>query len=152
MSLADPVDWHITGFPVLPHHPEFVQVHVHWVGDALYPSHPLSSPSSPALSLSQQQGLFQMSQLFASGGQSIGASVWVLPMNVLGWFPLGLTGLISLKSKGLSSLLQHHDLKSSKSLTLSFLYDPTCTSVHDYWKNHSFDYTDLCWQSDVSAF
>ena len=102
MSLADPMDWHITGFPVLPHHPEFVQVHVHWVGDAVYPSHPLSSPSSPALSLSQQQGLFQMSQLFASGGQSIGASVWVLPMNVLGWLPLRMAGLISLLSKGLS--------------------------------------------------
>ena len=48
---------------------------------------------------------FSMSQVFASGGQSIGASVSVLPMNILSWFPLGLTSLISLLSKGLSSLL-----------------------------------------------
>ena len=104
MSLADPMDWHIKGFPspFLSLHPEFVQVHVRWVGDAIYPSHPLSCPSSSALSLSPQQGLFQMSQLFTSGGQSIGASAWVLPMNVQGWFPLGVAGLICLLSKGLS--------------------------------------------------
>ena len=98
----NPMDCSTPGSPVLHYLPEFAQVHVHWVGDAVYPSHPLSSPSSPALSLSQQQGLFQMSQLFASGGQSIGASVWVLPMNVLGWLPLRMAGLISLLSKGLS--------------------------------------------------
>ena len=60
-------------------------------------------------------GLFQISQLFASSGQSIGASssASVLPMNIQGWFPLGWTGLISLPSKGLSSLLQHHSSKAS---------------------------------------
>ena len=42
--------------------------------------------------------------------------------------------------------------KSINSLALSFLYSPTLTSIHDYWKNHSFDYTDFCWQSNVSAF
>ena len=62
----------------------------------------LCCPSSPhALSLSQLQ-VFIMSRLFISGSQSIGASAWVLPMNIQGWFPLGLTGLISLPSKGLS--------------------------------------------------
>ena len=54
-----------------------------------------------------------MSWLFASGGQSIGASASVLPMNIQGWFPLGLTGWISFQSKGLSSLLQHHSSKAS---------------------------------------
>ena len=119
--------------------------------------HPAISSSVLLLSCLQSSpgsGSFPMSWLFTSCGRNsrASASASVLPMNVLGWFPLGLTGLISLKSKGLSSLLQHHDLKSSKSLALSFLYDPTCTSVHDYWKTHSIDYTDLCWQSDVSAF
>ena len=49
----------------------------------------------------------------------------------------------------LKSLLRQHSINSS---ALSFLYSPTPTSIHDYWKNHSFDQTDLCWQSNVSAF
>ena len=52
----------------------------------------------------------------------------------------------------LKSLLQHHNLKASSFPVLSLLYGPTLISVHDYWKNHGFDYMDLCWQSDVSAF
>ena len=52
----------------------------------------------------------------------------------------------------LKSFLQHPQFKSINSLWLSFLYRPNLTSLHDYWRNHSFDYTDLCWQSDVSAF
>ena len=91
------------GLPV--HHQllEFTQTHVHWVGDAIQPYHPLSSPS-PAFNLSQHQDLFQMSQLFTSGGQSIGvsASTSFLPVNIQDWFPLGWTGWISLQSKGLS--------------------------------------------------
>ena len=84
--------------------PELTQTHVHWISDAIQPSHPLLSPSPVALNLSQHQGLFQ-SQLFLSGGQNIGASASasVLPVNIQGWFPLGLTGLISLLSKRLFS-------------------------------------------------
>ena len=52
----------------------------------------------------------------------------------------------------LKSLLHHHSSKIINSLVLSFLYSPTLTSILDHWKNHSFDYTDLCWQSNVSAF
>ena len=74
------------------------------------------------------------------------ASACVLPMSIQGCFPLGWTGLISLQSK----------FKNINSLAVSLLYDPNVTtgktSIHDYWKNHSFDYTDVCWQSDVSAF
>ena len=85
---------------------------------------------------------FLMSQLFTSGGHSIGASASasVLPMNIKGESPLGLSSLISLLSKGLSSLLQHHNSKASNSSVLSLLYCPTLTSVHDSWKNHSFDW------------
>ena len=84
------------------HLPELVQTHSHSVSDAIQPSYPLLSPSSPAFSLSQHQS-FQMSQLFTSGGQSIGvsASESVSPVNIQGWFPLELTGFISLQSKEL---------------------------------------------------
>ena len=96
-TLCDPINCSMLGFPVHHQLPEFIQTHVHWVSDAIQLSHPLLFLSS-AFSLSQHQGLF-----FASSGQSIGALAWasVLSMNIQGWFPLGLTGLISLKSKGL---------------------------------------------------
>ena len=58
-------------------------------------------------------GSFLMNRLFASGGQSIRASVSALPINIQDWFPLRLTGSFSLQSKGLKSLLQHHSLKAS---------------------------------------
>ena len=92
-------------------------------------------------------GSFPVSRLFATGGQSIRASVF--PTNIQGWFPLGLAGFISLlrDSQESSPAAQ---FSSINSLVLSFLYSPTLTCIHDYWKNHSFD--DLCWQSHVSAF
>ena len=58
-TLSDPMDCSTPGLPVHHQHPEFTQTHVHWVGDAIQPSHPLSSPSPPAFNLSQHQGLFQ---------------------------------------------------------------------------------------------
>ena len=72
-------------------------------------------PFSSCLWSFPASGSFPMSWLFTSGGQSIGASASasVLPMNIQGWFPLGLTGWISLQSKGLSRVLQHHSLKAS---------------------------------------
>ena len=83
---------------------------------------------------------FPMSQFFTSGGQSTGASASasVLPMNIQDWFPLQLTGLISLWSKGLKSLLQHHSSKASI-LQHSAFFMVQLTYIHDYWKNHSFD-------------
>ena len=99
------MDCSTPGLPVHLQYLEFAQVHVHWIGDAIQPSHPLS-PSSPSdFNLSQSQGLF------TSGDQSVraSASASVFPMNIQGWFSLGLTVLISLLSKGLKSLLQHHN-------------------------------------------
>ena len=95
-------------------------------------------------------GSFPVSLLFVSGGEIIGASASasVLPMNIQGGFPLGLTSLISLQFKGLQSS-PAPQFKSINSLVLSLCYGPTLTSVHDYWKNHSFDYMDLCCQNDV---
>ena len=82
-----------------------------------------------------------MSQFFTSGGQSIGVSAVasVLPMNSQDLFPLGWTGWISLQSKGLSRVFSNTTVQKYQSSALSFLYSPTFTSIHDYWKNHSFD-------------
>ena len=82
-TLCDPMNYSTLGLPVHHHVPEFTQTHVHRVGDAIQPSHPLSSPFPPAPNPSQHQSL-PMSQLFTSGGQSIGvsASASVLPMNI----------------------------------------------------------------------
>ena len=103
-TLCDPMDCRMPGFPVLHYLPEFAQTHIHWVCDAIQPSHPLSFPFSSCLQSFAESGCFQMSQLFTSGGQSIGASTSVsaLSKKIQGWFPLELTGLISLQSKGLS--------------------------------------------------
>ena len=127
-------------------------------------SNPLNRWCHPAISSSvihvfshlqsfPASGSFQMSQFFTSGGQSIGASASasVLAMNIQGWFPLGWTGLISLHTKGLFSLLQPHSSKASV-FGASFFYSPTLLSIHDYWKNHSLDLMDLCWQSNVFDF
>ena len=105
-TLCDPMDCSMPGFPVLHYLPEFAQTHVHWVGDAIQQSHPLSFPFSYCLQSFPESGCLPMSQLFTSGGQSISAStsVSVLSKNIQGWFPLELTGLISLQSKGLSRL------------------------------------------------
>ena len=87
-----------------------------------------------------------MSQFFASGGQRIqhpSVSASALISFRIDWFDL-------LAVQGtLKGLLHFESINSS---VLSLLYGPTLTSVHDYWKNHSFDYMNLCWQSDVSAF
>ena len=127
-TLCNPMDIRLTFLHYLL---ELPQTHVHGVDDAIQPYHPLSSflllPSIPA------SGSFQMSQFFTSGGQSIGASASasVLPVNIQGWFPLGLTGLISLLSKGLSRVF------SNTTVQKHLLYGSTLTSVHDYWKIHS---------------
>ena len=86
-------------------------------------------------------GTFPMSPFFTSGGQSIGVSpsASVLPMNIQDLFPLGWTGWISSQSRGLSRAFSTPQFKSINSLVLSFLYSPTLTSIHDYWKNHSLD-------------
>ena len=96
----------------------------------LFSSFPQSFPAS---------GSFQMSQFFASGGQSIGvsASASVLPMNIQDWFPLGGTGWISLQSKGPSRVFSNTTVQ--KHQLFGAFHSPTLTSIHDHWKNHSLD-------------
>ena len=134
------------GLPVF-HHLEFPQVYVYCISDVIQSSPPLSASSPSAFDLSQHQDLFQC-QLFSSGGQSIGTSASVLSVNIQGWFPLGLTGVISLQFKGLLTL-PISQFKSINSSVLCLLYGSALISVHDYWKDHSFSYMDFCQQSDL---
>ena len=108
-TLCDPINSSAPGFSVHHQLPEFTQTRVHWVGDAIQPSHPLSSLSPPAFTLSQHQGLFQWVRSCVSYGQSIwvSAPASVLLMNIQDWFPLGWTGWISLHSKGLSRVFSN---------------------------------------------
>ena len=92
-------------------------------------------PFSSCLQSFPASGTFPMSRFFASGGQSIGASATVLPMNIQGWFPLRLTSLISLLSKGLSRVFSSTTIQKRHSSMLSLFYGPTLTSIRDYWKN-----------------
>ena len=103
-TLCNSTDCSMPGLPVLHYLPEFTQTHAHWVGDAIQPSHPLWSPSPPTFQSFPASGSFPVSQFFTSGGQSIrvSASASVLPVNIQDWFPLGVTGFISLQSRGLS--------------------------------------------------
>ena len=109
LTLCDPMNCSMPGLPVHHQLPESTQTHVHRVSDAIQPSHPLSSPSSPALNLSHHQGLFQWVSSSHQGGQSIGvsASTSVPAMNTQDWSPLGWTGWISLQSKGLSRVFSN---------------------------------------------
>ena len=96
LTLCNLMDFSMPGFPVHHQLPEPTQTHIHWVSEAIQPSHPLSSPSTLAFNLSQHLGLFPVSPFYTIGGQSIGvsASTSVLPMTIQDWFPLGWTGCI----------------------------------------------------------
>ena len=140
LTLCNPMNRTTPGLPVHHQLPESTQTHFHWVV-----IHPAFSSSGIPFSCPQSfpaTGSFQMSQLFTWGGQSTGvsASTSVIPMNTQDWSPLGWTGWISLQSKGLSRVFSPTlQVKSINSSVLSFLYSPTLTSIHHYWKNHSLD-------------
>ena len=137
LTLCVPMDGNTPGIPVHHRLPEFIQTHVHRVGDAIQPSHPLSSTSPPTCNLSQHQCLFQ----WVNSSHQV---AWSLSFNIsLSNEYLGLIsfdGLVG--SPGCLTDSQESSptpkFKSIKSSTLSFLYSPTLTSIHDYWKNHNF--------------
>ena len=152
--LCDPVDCSTPSFPVLYYLLEFVQTHVHWISDAIQPSHPLLPPPPLAPSLSRNQCLFQ-----SVGSSHQVAKVlelqpqpqslqWIFRTDFL-WDWLVWSFCSPRDSQGSSPTPQFKSINYS---VLSLLYGLTLTSIHDYWKNHSFDYMDLCWQSNVSAF
>ena len=152
LTLCNPMDCSMPGFPVLRHLLELAQTHVHWVDDAIQPCHPLSSPSPSAFNLSQHQGLFQWvgsSHQVAKVQELQQQSFqWILRVDFLqDWLVWSLCS--PRDSQESSPTPQFKRIDSSM---LSLLYCSTFTSILDYWENHSFDYMDFCWQSNVSAF
>ena len=122
------------------HLPEFAQTHIHRVGDAIQPSHPLSSPFPPAPHPSQYQSLFRW--VFAWSGHSIGVSTLAsfLPKNTKGWSPLEWTGWISLQSKGLSRVFSNTTVKKHQFFSTQFSSQSNSQiQIHDHRKNQSLD-------------
>ena len=136
-TLCDPMNRSMSGLPVHHQLPEFTQTHVHRVGDAMHPSHPLSSPSPPAPNPSQHQTLFQ----WVNSSHEVA--------KVLEFQSFQRNPRVDLLQNGLAgSPCSPRDsqessptpqLKSINSSVLSFLHSPTLISIHDHWKNHSRD-------------
>ena len=154
-TLRDPMDCSMPGLPVHHQLPEFTHTDVHWVGDTIQPALPLSSHSLPTFNLSQLRVFSNKSALRMRWPKYWSFRCIISPSNEY-------SGLISFRIDWLdwSPYCPRDSQESSptpqfKSISfpvLSLLYGPTLTSMHDYRKNHSFDYTDLCWPSKVSAF
>ena len=109
-TLCDPMDCSTPGLPVHHQLPELIQTHVHWVGDAIQPTHPLSSPSPPAFSLSQHQGLFKWVSSLHQVAKVLELQLQHQPFQwifIQDWFPLGWAGCISLQSEGLSRVFSN---------------------------------------------
>ena len=141
LAPCEPMDCNMLGPPA--HHQllGYIQTHVHWVGDAIQPSRPLSSPSSLTFNLSQHQDLFKWVnsshqvtkglelQLQHQSFQWTPRTIFLL--NWLVWSPCS--------PRGFQESSPKPQFKGTNSLVLNFLYGPTLTSIHDHWKNHSFD-------------
>ena len=138
LTLCDPMDYSTPGFPVHHQLPKFTQNHVHRVGDAIQPSHPL-------LSLLLLPSVFPSIRVFSN--KSVLCIRWPkywsfsfihIPMNIQDWFPLSLTWFDLLTFQGtLKSLLQHDNSKASILWHSAFF--TTLASIHNYWKNHNLD-------------
>ena len=119
--------------------------------------HPTISPSvilfSSCLKSFPASGSFPMSQLFASGGQSIwvSASASILPMNTQDWSPLGWTGWSPCSARDSQESSPTPQFKSINSWALSFLYSPALMSIHDYWKNYSFGENKMVYLDYIST-
>ena len=140
-TLCDPIDCSTPGFLVHHQLPELAQIQ----RPSSWWCHPTISPSvipfSSCLQSFPASGSFLRSQFFVSGGQRIGvlSSASVLPVNMLDWFPSGLTGWSPCSPRDSHESSPTPQFKSISSSVLSSLYNPTPTSIHDYWQNHNFD-------------
>ena len=141
LTLGDPTDCSMPRFPVHNQLPEFTQTHIHQVSDAIQPSHPLSSPSPPAINLSQHQGLFQWVSSLHQVAKVLELQLrhqsfqWIFMTDFLEdwlvWSPC-------CPRDSQESFPTSH-FEGINASALSLLYGPTLTSIHDYWKNHSLD-------------
>ena len=141
VRLCDPMNCSMPGLPVHHHLPEFTETHVHRVGDAIQPSHPLLSPSPPAPNPSQHQSLFH----WVSTSHKVAKVLeFQLQHQSFQWTPrtdLLQNGLVGSPCSPWDSQESSPtpQFKSINSSALSFLHSPTLTSIHDHWKNHSLD-------------
>ena len=135
-TLFHPMDCSKPGFPIPHHIPEFAQIHVHWISDAIQPSHPLSPSSSSAFNLFQHQGLFQwvssLHQIAKVLELQYQPFQWIFRVDFLKdwlvWSPC-----TPGDSQGSFPPLQ---FESIRSLAFSLPWGPTLTSIHDYWKSN----------------
>ena len=154
LTLFNPMNRKTPGLPVHHQISAFTQTHAHRVGDAIQLSHPLSFPSPPALNPSQHQGLFQWVN---SSHEVANVLEFQLQHQSFQWTPrtyLLQDGLVGspCSPRDSQESSPKPQFKSINFEALSFLHSPTLTSIHNHWKNHSLDQTDICWQSNVSAF
>ena len=153
LTLCDPMGCTMPGFPVFHQLLELAQTYVYWVNDVIQPSHPVTHFSS-CLHSFPASGSFLVSRNFASGRQSIVASASgsVPSMNIQDWFPLGLTDLIFLLSKGLSRVFSNTTVQTHQFFGAQpYLW--ANSHIHAWLlENHRFDCMDLCWQCNVSVF
>ena len=146
------MNWSTPGLPVHHQLPEFTQTHVHRVGDGIQPSHPLSSPSPPAPNPSQHQSLFQLVNSLHEVAKVL--EFWLKHQFIQWLFRTDflydwLVGSF-FSSRDTQESSPTPQFKTINSLVLSFLYSSPLTSIHNYWKNQSFDKTDLFWQNIIS--
>ena len=140
-TLCNPMDCSMPGLPVHHQLPEFTQTHVHWIGDAIQPSHSLLSPSPPAFIFSQQQRLFKWVSSLHQVAKVLEFQLqhqsfqWIFRIDFLQDWLAG-SPCSPRDSQESSPTPQFKSINTS---ALSFLCSPTLTSIHDYWKNHSFD-------------
>ena len=151
LTLCDPMDCSMPSLPVSHHHQKFAQVHVHCISDAVQPSHPLTTS---VLNLSQHQGLFQWVSCSHQVAKILEFQLqhqsfqWIFRVDLLqDWQVCSLCC-----PRGSQESFPIQQFKGINSLVLHLLYSPALTTVQDHWEHQSLDYTDLCWQSNVSAF
>ena len=140
-TLGEPVEWGMPGFPVHHQLPQLTQTHVHWVGAAIQPSYPLSFSFPPTFNLSQHRNIFQ----WVSSSHEVAKLLefqlqhqsfqWIVRTDFT-WDGLAGSPCCPRDSQESSPTSQFKSINIS---VLSFLYSPTLTSIHDYWKNHSLD-------------
>ena len=132
LTLCNAMDCSTPSLPVHPQIPELAQTYVHWVSDAIQPSHPLLSPSPPAFNLTQHQGLFQW---VSSSHQVVKVLEFQLQHQSFQWTPR--TDLLAVQGNlAVENLLQHHSSKASI-LRCSAFFIAQLTSIHDQWRKHS---------------
>ena len=150
LNICDPMNCSTQGLPV--HHQllEFIQTHVHWVSDASQSSHPRLSPSA-APKPSQHQSLFQWVNSSHEAARVLEFQLQHHSFQRNPRVDLLQNGLVGSPCSPRDSQESSPtpQFKSISSLALSLLHSPTLTSIHDYWKNHSLNYTDLSRQSNV---